>query len=121
MAGLQQTDTFRGHTHMQRKSGFTLVEMLIVIAVIGTLVALLLPAIQSARASAQKTSCANRLHQIGVAMTLYCDNNAGFFPKNAHAGAGKSWIYTLGPYLQEIDAVRICPLDPQADTRLKFE
>lgn len=103
---------------MNRKRAFTLVEMLIVIAIIGTLVALLLPAIQSARQSAFKASCSNRMRQIGLAMTFYCDANDGKFPQNSHAGAGKSWIYTLAPYLEEMDVVRICPLDPQGDQRL---
>lgn len=103
---------------MNRKRGLTLVEMLIVIAIIGTLVALLLPAIQSARASAFKTSCSNRMRQVGLAMTMFCDANQGRFPQNAHAGAGNSWIYTLAPYLEDMDVVRICPLDPNADLRL---
>jgi prepilin-type N-terminal cleavage/methylation domain-containing protein/prepilin-type processing-associated H-X9-DG protein len=102
-----------------RRRGFTLVELLVVIAVIGVLVGLLLPAVQAARAAARTTSCINNMRQIGLATHMFADSNHGRFPQNVHAGTGKSWVYTLAPYVESVEAIRICPDDPKGRDLLR--
>jgi prepilin-type N-terminal cleavage/methylation domain-containing protein/prepilin-type processing-associated H-X9-DG protein len=68
------------------RSGFTLVEVLVVIAIIAVLVAMLLPAVQRARESARRTHCANNLRQIGVALGRYAATADSFPPGIAARG-----------------------------------
>jgi prepilin-type N-terminal cleavage/methylation domain-containing protein/prepilin-type processing-associated H-X9-DG protein len=87
------------------KPGFTLIELLVVIGIIGVLLGILLPALESVRHKSYITKCASNLHQIGVGITMYENDNAGNYPRTMYnpaapltAGTGVSAIdpFTAG-------------------------
>ncbi len=95
------------------KSGFTLVELLVVIAIIGVLVALLLPAVQAARAAARRTQCQSNLKQVGLAVLNYESANKAlpalmswFDDGDPNTSAkrtdlGPNWVIDILPFLEQ--------------------
>jgi len=70
--------------HIERVCGFTLIELLVVIAIIAILAALLMPALENARASAQGAVCRNNLRQQHIAFEFYASDTDGYIPKTWH-------------------------------------
>ncbi len=72
--------------------GFTLIELLVVISIIALLIGILLPALQSARASGQAASCMSLLRQFGVANTVYESEHKGVYLPQSYRDSGTNWV-----------------------------
>ncbi|MFH1716338.1 MAG: prepilin-type N-terminal cleavage/methylation domain-containing protein [Planctomycetota bacterium] len=106
------------------KKAFTLIELLVVIAIIALLLAILMPSLRRARDQAKGVTCRNNLRQIGLAFTLYTEDNEGKFPRN-----GGIWIVKFMPYIggqgdQDEDyremGVYNCPAYPNKEQTLDY-
>jgi prepilin-type N-terminal cleavage/methylation domain-containing protein len=102
------------------RRGFTLIELLVVIAIIAILAALLLPALARAKATAKTAQCVSNLHQMGLALIMYADDNDGL----AARANGPHWWQVLTPDLGgrvSADFTKIklytCPSYPNPDPR----
>ena len=84
----------------ERWSGFTLVELLVVIAIIGILIGMLLPAVQTVRASARRTSCLNNIKNLGLAVHNFVSAQ-GFVPPGARLGEGTGWHAFILPHVEQ--------------------
>ncbi|MCA9231128.1 MAG: DUF1559 domain-containing protein [Planctomycetales bacterium] len=98
------------HGSQYFRLGFTLVELLVVIAIIGVLVALLLPAIQSAREAARRSSCTNNLKQIGLALQNY-ESAIGSLPIGAALDEGAMWSAFILPYMEQESIRNLVKID----------
>ena len=91
--GMQQTNKIRGKNKM-RKNEFTLIELLIVITIIAILAGMLLPALGKAKSAAHVITCAGNLKTLSLGITLYCDENDGWFgPINKNSGSSRVYPY----------------------------
>lgn len=81
---------------MKHARGFTLIEILVVVSVIGLLIAILLPTLNKVRTEARRTSCASQLHQVALAMVAYTQENRDRMPY-------ASFMPSIGPAPLETD------------------
>ncbi len=88
---------------LARTAAFTLLELLVVVAIIGLLAALGFSVASSAMRQSKATKCLNSLRQVGVATRAYVNDNGGRMPDTSHAraadGTSLSWVNTLSAYL----------------------
>src|SRR3954453_18759513 len=103
----------------EQRRGFTLVELLVVIAIIGVLVALLLPAVQTAREAARRSQCTNNIRQIGLAIHNY----ESTFARLPTAGQGPDFPAPPAstPFDQQSLFTTILPYLEQASTFQRFD
>jgi prepilin-type N-terminal cleavage/methylation domain-containing protein/prepilin-type processing-associated H-X9-DG protein len=118
-------------TNYKAANGFTLIELLVVIAIIAILAAMLLPALSSAKQKAWTTSCNSNLHQIGLGMRMFADDNNESYPQSGTtiywgntdipppAGSGKpSWLEQVFPYVGNTNVYN-CPGNVQLAGNLR--
>lgn len=122
------SNLLRTKAPQQRRAGFTLVELLVVIGIIAILISILVPALSKAKDSANQLNCLSNLRQLGMAMVLYADQNHGNLPFSAQFGTIRNedffWWQNariqrcgqagIGPYLKLMPPAPLvmrCPAD----------
>ncbi len=117
----------------KNRAAFTLIELLVVIAIIGILAALLLPALSLAKQRAWTVQCNSNLHQIGLGMKIFADENSELYPESGGTipwgtndvaprdGTGNpGWMQQIVAYPQNTNIYRcpaniLLPVDQQSD------
>jgi len=94
------------HNRRSTRSGFTLVELMIVIAIIAMLAAILFPAFSEAREASRRTSCSSNLKQIGIAFNMYCQDNDGLVPNRTTNSS--TLVTTMANYTKN-SRLFVCP------------
>jgi len=93
--------------------GFTLIELMVVISIIGILASLLLPALSKAKERAKSTACASQVRQLSMALIMYAGENEDECPPRKMA---PTWMLPLYPYYKDV-ALLICPSDVRDSRR----
>ncbi len=111
------------------RAGFTLVELLVDIAIIGLLASMLTPALARAHEAARRAVCSNNLRQVAMALLMYADEADGYFPSLQHVGQPQCLAGPLPPLMFRGDAVYpeyvtdtrvlICPSDLRGKEEFK--
>ncbi|MCC7518154.1 MAG: type II secretion system protein [Verrucomicrobiae bacterium] len=101
----------RRYTRPSRQHGFSLVEMLVTLAIVAALGGMLLPALSRARARGKQAACASNLCQIGIAAKLYI-NDYGVYPP-AWVSSEARWMDLLKGVISKKSEVFLCPSDTQ--------
>jgi prepilin-type N-terminal cleavage/methylation domain-containing protein/prepilin-type processing-associated H-X9-DG protein len=96
-----------GNTKTAARGAFTLIELLVVIAIIAILAAMLLPALGRAKESARRISCTNKMHQLGLSLMMYVDDNGNHYPPRIFTN---TWPSLLQSGYQTVDILK-CPTD----------
>jgi prepilin-type N-terminal cleavage/methylation domain-containing protein len=123
---------FSGEPVMRHRHAFTLVELLVVIGIIAVLISVLLPVLGKAKEAANSTKCLSNMKQVGIAVSLYINDNKSkwlppykaaertpnYIPSGSPSWSGPFFFTFLsGRYLKEDARVWICPTDRYLDTR----
>ncbi|HWL94960.1 MAG TPA: prepilin-type N-terminal cleavage/methylation domain-containing protein [Phycisphaerae bacterium] len=118
-AGFSEFIFLNDRVNIMTRRAFTLIELLVVIAIIAILLAVLLPSLSAARVAGYRTASARNMEQIGIGLSMYADDNGGYFPETTHGlPFNRSWIFTLMPYVGNVNEIRLCPMDPYRGERL---